>query len=1272
MNQPKIDNAALMKKALVELRETKAKLQSLEKAKIEPIAIIGMGCRFPGGADNPEDFWQLLKNGVDAITEVPQDRWNIDDYYDPEKETPGKMYTRYGAFVDKLKEFDPSFFSISPREARALDPQHRLILEVSWEALENAALNPQKLAKTQTGVFVGICSSDYYQLLLTQEEIEIDSYFGTGNSHSSAVGRLSYILGLQGPSLAVDTACSSSLVTVHLACSSLRNHESDVAIAGGVNRLITPEVSINFSKARMLSADGRCKTFDVSADGYVRGEGCGIIVLKRLSDAIANNDNILAVIRGSAVNQDGHTSGLTVPSGPSQQAVIRKALENGGVSPEAVSYIEAHGTGTSLGDPIEVGSLGAVFGKNHSSQNPLMLGSVKTNIGHLEGAAGIAGLIKVVLQLQHQEIAPHLHFHQPSSYINWEELPVVIPTTAIPWQIEGKNRIAGVSSFSFSGTNAHIVLEEAPEQLKNEDLLERPLHLLTLSAKTEKALEKLVNRYQEHLEKNPEIAIADICYTANIGRAHFNYRLAVVVNNKKELAAKLQQFSLQEEIAGIFQKQLPSNAGIPKVAFLFTGQGSQYINMGKQLYETQLVFRKTLDECDQILRNYLEKSLLEILYPETENNPLLNQTAYTQPAIFAIEYALVQLWKSWGIKPDIVMGHSVGEYVAACVAGIFNLEDGLKLIASRGKLMQQLPPNGEMVSLIASESQVRQLLEPDINQVSIAALNGPESVVISGDKAAIDAICKIAANQGIKTTRLQVSHAFHSPLMNPILEEFAEIASQVTYNNPRIPIISNLTGKRADDHITKPEYWVQHIVQPVRFADSMQTLHEQEYTVFLEIGPKPILIGMGRQCLPEDFGIWLPSLRPQQQDWQQILQSLGQLYIHGVSVDWSGFDSNYSRRKLELPTYPFERKSYWLEVNNTKQQKITSSSPENGMNTNGNGLNPTVNGNGVKSPQPTIPVPTNISRQTQKKVPVNLVQQQLEVMSQQLETLRINRLRTKGNNYISPQPQSITNQLSKREIPNLIAYHKPRHNASLRLFCFHELGGSAYIFREWAENLPSEIEIVPIELPGREGDSQNQAFTQFANVIHCLEQIIPAYLDKPFAFWGQSLGAFIGFELAHLLQQKYGLQPLHFFVGGALTPHALVSNLPTLSSLSPEEILHKFLAVSGIPQSLRSDEFLMEIISTRLKLDIQILLSYNQQYSQGKPLNCPLSAIGGLEDSEITPEEISLWSKYTFSNFKLHLVPGNHGSFLSNNLTMVWNTISAGLIGTNMIKHQDS
>jgi acyl transferase domain-containing protein/acyl carrier protein len=915
-----IDYRSLLEDGLIQLEKMQSKLDALEYAKTEPIAIVGMGCRFAGGIDNPEVLWRILRDGVDVITEVPKNRWDIDKYYDPNPDAIGKISTRNGGFVNEVDTFDAHFFNISPREAISLDPQQRLLLEVSWQALENSHQVPEKLHKSPVGVFIGICSNDYARKFSVEE---LNAYFATGNASSTAAGRLSYFLGLTGPSLAVDTACSSSLVAVHLGCQSLRNQECSLALAGGVNLLLSPENSIVFSQSRMLAPDGRCKTFDAAADGYVRGEGCGVIVLKRLSDAIKNQDNILSVIRGSAINQDGPSGGLTVPNGLSQANVIRQALLNGGVKPSQVGYIEAHGTGTSLGDPIEVEAIGAVFGESHSQESPLLIGSLKTNMGHLEAAAGIAGLIKVILQLQYQEIVPHLHLKQPNPYINWNEIPINVPTQLTPWPGDSQKRIGGVSSFGFSGTNAHIVLEEAPIQelqVKDSKLVEHPIHLLTLSAKTDKTLKDLVVNYHTYLKNHKELEIASVCFSANTGRSHFDRRLAILAADKQELIDKLAKISTgstEEEAPGVYAGTLYSNSKSPKIVFLFTGQGSQYVNMGRQLYETQPVFRQAMEQCGRILQLYLEKSLLDIIYPDNTqvlDSSIINQTAYTQPALFAIEYALFQLWQSWGIKPDVVMGHSVGEYVAATVAGVFSLEDGLKLIAHRGRLMQELPAGGEMVAVMASLDIVDRLIAPFIGSVAVAAINGAKNIVISGEAEAISTIIDNLDSKGIESKLLQVSHAFHSPLMAPMLAEFTAIANRITYNQPLIPLISNLTGNRADNSIATANYWVNHVSQPVKFAQSMETLNKAGYQVFLEIGPKPTLLGMGKQCLPESEGVWLPSLRSGREDWEVLLHSLAEFYVLGVNVDWVGFDRDYPRRKLVLPTYPFQRERYWIET----------------------------------------------------------------------------------------------------------------------------------------------------------------------------------------------------------------------------------------------------------------------------------------------------------------------------------------------------------------------
>lgn len=874
----------------------------------EPIAVTGIGCRFPGAA-SPAAFWKLLLDGVDAITDVPPGRWDVDAFYTPLESRPGKMNTRRGGFLDAVDQFDPVFFNLSPREAAQMDPQQRLLLEVGWEALEHAGVDPGSLAGRAVGVFVGISNNDYDRLPSNRIGSR-DAYTGTGNALSIAANRLSYVLDLRGPALAVDTACSSSLVAVHLACESIRRGESEMALVGGVNLILAPDVSVTLSQAQMLSPDGCCKTFDAAANGYVRGEGCAVMVLKPLSAAQRDGDTVLALIRGSAVNQDGRSNGLTAPNGRAQQAVIQQALSNAGVAPAHIDYLEAHGSGTALGDPIEIDALKAVLMQGRDATERCWIGSVKTNIGHLEAAAGMAGLTKVILALHHGTIPAHLHLTALNPHIALDQTPLAIPMSQQPWPQLHRQRFAGVSSFGFGGTNAHLVLEAAPETDRPSADDGRMLHLLTLSAKDEQVLSSLATRYRDFLDANPATSLADLCATSSTGRAHFAHRLAVVAESPEQVREQLTAFvSGQPSDAVISAK---AGRRQPQIAFLFTGQGAQYAGMGQLLYATAPVFRQAFDACDLILKRYLPQSLLSVLYGEPDQSTLLDETLYTQPALFAVEYALARLWQSWGIVPKAVLGHSVGEYVAACIAGIFSLEDGLRLVAERSRLMQEHSPEGQMVAVRAAEGDVAALVAPYAREVAIAAVNGPQHCVISGRRHAIQEICATCEEQGVRVTQLNVSRAFHSPLMDGILEDFAQVARTVRYTAPQIPIVSNVTGSLLSSEMATPDYWVEHVRQPVRFAAGIATLQAQGYDVFIEAGPQPVLLSLGRQGQPADDTLWLPSLRKQHPDWQPMLQSLASLYTRGSSIDWDALRQHASRR-LQLPTYPWQRQRYWLE-----------------------------------------------------------------------------------------------------------------------------------------------------------------------------------------------------------------------------------------------------------------------------------------------------------------------------------------------------------------------
>lgn len=908
------------KQALLALRNMKRKLEELERARTEPVAIVGIGCRYPGGVTGPDSFWQLLRGKVDAIQEIPPERFRIDDIYDPDPTKPGKTNTRWAGLLDHVDEFDPEFFGISPREAVRMDPQQRLFLEVAWEALEHAGINPKTLAGTSASVFAGVTVVEYSQLRhRVHARHEIDAYDIASSVTNATNGRVSYFLGLHGPSMAIDTACSSSLVAVDRACRSVRDGESRLAIAGGVNVLAVPESLIAMARWGMVAPDGRCKAFDALADGFVRAEGCGIVVLKRLSDALADNDRILAVIRGSAVNQDGASSGLTVPNGVAQEAVLRQALSNSGVRPSEVTFVEAHGTGTSLGDPIEAEALGNVFREGREPGRPLLIGSVKTNIGHAESAAGIAGLIKVVLGLEYREVPAQLHWHNPSPHIHWSELPLLVVCEPTPWEPIGGRRIAGVSSFGLSGTNAHVVLEEAPAPKPVEAELERPVQVLTLTARSDNALRQLAGRYAAHITAHPDERWEDVCYTANVGRAHFAERLSVRAAAATEGVAALEAFVARGTSPALVTGHVRVGSR-PKVAFLFTGQGSQFSGMGRELYASSPRFREILDRCDEVLKGELEAPLGAVMRGEhPDAAALLDQTLYTQPALFAFEYALAELWRSWGVEPGAVLGHSLGEFVAAALAGVFSFEDGLRLVAKRARLMHGVRQGGAMLAVDCTEPEAAAALAGFTQQVSIAAVNGPLQIVISGLREAVVEVQARLAAQGRQTRFLRVSQAFHSPLMDSIADEFERHAAALPGAAPRLKLISNVTGG-AIDNLTAA-YWRRHLREPVRFEAQIRELERLGYDVLIEIGPKSTLIALGQHSATAGWGQWIPSLRSNTGEWESLSRAVQEVDSTGVEIDWNGWDRGYQRRRLSLPTYPFERQRYWVKSSGAAEQE---------------------------------------------------------------------------------------------------------------------------------------------------------------------------------------------------------------------------------------------------------------------------------------------------------------------------------------------------------------
>lgn len=900
------------------ISESVSKGQKNLRVKTEPIAIIGIGCRFPGDANSAEAFWHLLVNGVDAITEVPKDRFNIDAFHDPRPGMPGKVVTRYGGFLKGLDKFDASFFDISPREAESLDPQQRLLLEVAWEALEDAGIPLETISGSQAGVFIGIYSSDYEDRMFADID-SVDSYAATGSALYSAAGRLSYAFNLQGPSMAIATACSSSLVSTHLALNSLRTGESEMALAGGVNLILNPQLYIAYSKGGMLSPDGRSKFGDKNADGFVRGEGCGIVVLKPLSKAQEHGDRIYALIMGSAANNDGRRGHFLAPSPEGQADVMRQAYSDAGIQPSQVHYIEAHGTGTAVGDPVEIETLNQVMGENRSPDRPCLLGSVKTNFGHLEGASGIAGLIKAALCLHHRQIPPSLHFHEPNPAISWDHSNIRIQKEVISLATGSEPAIIGVNAFGLTGMNAHVILQETSAMSgvdRNQEFHGNDsgrTFLLPLSAHSDRSLSATTQIWQNFLggEDTHTESLFDICYTASTRRTHHKHRLAIIGSSKKEILEQLEKHNRIDSRAAVSLREESEKRETGPV-FVFSGQGPQWFAMGRSLLAEEPVYREMVERCDELLREYASWSLLDELQAE-ESCSHMDQTGIAQPAIFALQMGLAALWRSWGIEPDGVVGHSIGEVAAACVAGVLNIEEAVRVVYHRGRLLQRATGQGKMAAVEMSLEETEQIISRYEGRLSVGAVNSPTSMTLSGEREPLEEVLASLEGRNVFCRMLKVNYAFHSPQIEPYQEEMSLSVEGICPKPPKIPIISTVTGKAAVERDYGADYWAENIRRPVQFSSAMDELIREGNRTFLEIGPHPVLAVSISQCLEHGGheGHVLASLRRGQEERGTMLEALGALYVERRPVEWKGVYPQ-GGRCVPLPTYPWQKKPYWI------------------------------------------------------------------------------------------------------------------------------------------------------------------------------------------------------------------------------------------------------------------------------------------------------------------------------------------------------------------------
>lgn len=1229
--------------------------RSREARPHSKIAIIGMACRIPPGLHSPEQYWDFLVQEKQAVREIPKERWDHSEYYDPAPKRLGKVMTNKGYFLDGIDLFDAEFFNIATKDANEMDPQQRMCLEMVWEAFERAGIPPDSVKGQNIGVYLGISSADYSYLhfeAMGEKQKNVSVYSGIGALTCFHAGRISYALGLNGPCYALDTACSSSLVAVHTGCQSLNNFECDMAVVGGMNGLFTAFPYVILSAKGALAPDGLCKTFDMAADGYGRGEGGGIVLLQRLEDAERMGNPILAVIDASAVNQDGVRSSLTAPNGKAQESLYRQALQRSNISPSEIGYVEAHGSGTVLGDSIELNSLSSVYGQDRSQEKFFYVGSVKTNIGHLEAGAGIVGLIRTVQSIQKGQIPVHKNFQNPTGQFAWNKSPMRVATEIVDWPSHYSRRIAAISSFGISGTNAHVILEEAPKKTEPKPK-KMPALCLCLSAKSEASLDKMISQYQEFLSSNPENSeLENICFTATTGRSHFQHRLVVQGQDQSEM---IQNLKLSK-----FKKRDLTGLPAPRVSFLMTGQGSLYKGVGQKLFQENLVFRNHIEKCFQYLKSATEIDFKNIFLNGSDQE--LNKTHIGQPLLFAIQTGLIEYWDLIGIRPARLIGHSVGEFAAVYAAKGISLEDGLNFTAARGRLMNDLHSKGEMVAIFASAEQTQKLIDQLQNPPDIAVINGYENCVISGEPQSIAKACGLLSSQNIKTKKLEVSQAFHSRLMDPLLPALQKEAEKIQFKPLNIEIVSTVSGQtlRRGEVIRAP-YWVEHARKPVQFLQAIQNADcDSENEIYLEVGPSTTLTVLTKEILKNKKAQFASSLRKGQGDSQQLSEALAELYLAGAPILWQKLFEPFHCRKVQIPTYAFNRKRYWCNQSTGSSNQATKI--ENAQ-AHSKTYPQLVRFRETPSPELTSELEAYLKNTLAEMLRQNpsLIGMEKSFAELGVDSLafvdfickleedfgtgimdkfaqknpRLQDLLETLMAMIQDRQSSASVKSSRSGTPWLFLSSESDQEKPI-LFCFHHLGGSASFYRDIVKHLHQSCQIIGVQLPAREERIDELPVTNFRQLIEGLTEAFSHFKNRKFAFLGHSLGSFIAFELTHALNKKYQIQPLHLFVSGAQPPQ-----LPLKNSHQAEDVsLEAYEKTLDIPDKIRSQPGFMAALRGRIQADKALFDSY--QYKQQPLLNIPITVLGARGDQVVDFKTLDAWQIHTSHQFELKLFDGHH------------------------------